>query len=136
MARGKTMDPDLVKAVFRLYRQENSTSKVDKTFGRACGWTYKILQKYDEETGEIKGGPKPKGRPRKTTAEQDREALAYVAHHPELSAAKAASTVQMHTRTLLRRMQEYSGQKKKGSKARRKSAGQRTLPTMAPETIN
>ncbi|XP_055343123.1 uncharacterized protein LOC129591479 [Paramacrobiotus metropolitanus] len=138
MARGKPLDPDLVKAVFRLYRREKSVRKVGEIFDKSHVWATQILHKYDEQTGLPKEAAKKRGRPRRTTEEQDKEALAFLAENPELSAAQASSTVQIPTRTLLRRMKEFSGKKRKEEKKTgRKTAVTETLPTMTTvsETI-
>ncbi|XP_055343143.1 uncharacterized protein LOC129591496 [Paramacrobiotus metropolitanus] len=139
MVRGKVMDPDLVKAVFRLYRREGTCRKVAEIFDKSHVWANKILHNYDEQTGKPKI-VKPKGRPRKTTAAQDQGTIAFMQQNPQLSTAEVASTVQIAPRTLQRRLKEQIKKKKEQKlpkKAHRDPAvGESPQPTLpGPPTM-
>ncbi|XP_055344510.1 uncharacterized protein LOC129592490 [Paramacrobiotus metropolitanus] len=112
MPRGKAIDPDLVKTVYRLYAQFKSYSKVGELCGKHKSWVGRVMQHYDQSTG-LQKTAHPRGRATIITPEKERELEAFFQENPDISNRKAEVVVGVKRGTL-------GGWRRKRSKQQRK----------------
>ena len=110
MVKGKSLDPELVKAV-HVASVGKSYTEVAKCFGRTKNWIYHIMKNFDGGTG-LRIDAKIRGRKRKTTDAEDQALLKFVGERRfeslrELDASlKVDGPVQVSRTTMHRRLSE------------------------------